>query len=158
MYNRHYRINTMPTKKKADSGNHPERRYFLTRCLQWAGSILLLFLAYPLFRFLGYTVKPKPRFVTVAAPLPISGYHAGRDFILFAGDDTPFAVSRTCTHLGCRVNFQEDKQFIECPCHQSRFSPQGKVLSGPAKKNLTTLAVETKKTADGKVKDYIVTL
>jgi cytochrome b6-f complex iron-sulfur subunit len=147
----------MPTKK-ADSGNHLDRRHFLTRCLQWAGVFFSLVLLYPLLRFLGYTVKPKPRYVTIAAPLPLSGYHTERDFILFAGGGKPFAVSRTCTHLGCRVGFLEDKQIIECPCHQSRFSPQGKVLSGPAKKNLTTLAVETKKTADGEVKDYIVTL
>ncbi|HHD63353.1 MAG TPA: ubiquinol-cytochrome c reductase iron-sulfur subunit [Desulfobulbaceae bacterium] len=157
MYNRLYIINTMPTTK-ADSDAGRDRRHFLARFLQWTLGLFSLILVYPLLRFLGYTVKPKPRHMTVAAPLPLSGYHTERDFILFAGDGKPFAVSRTCTHLGCRVNFLEDKQIIECPCHQSRFSPRGKVLSGPAKKNLTTLAVVTKKTADGEVKDYIVTL
>jgi len=149
--------NTMPTTK-TDSGADRDRRHFLARCLRWTLGLFSLVLVYPLLRFLGYTVKPKPRYVTVTAPLPLSGYHAGRDFILFAGDGKPFAVSRTCTHLGCRVNFLEDKQIIECPCHQSRFSPRGKVLAGPAKKNLKSFAVETKKTAAGEVKDYIVTL
>ncbi len=135
-----------------------QRRRFLGSSLQWAGAILSLALAYPLFRFLGFTVKPKPRFVTVAAPLPLSGYHAERDFILFAGDGKPFAVCRTCTHLGCRVNFLEDKQIIECPCHQSRFTPQGKLISGPAKKDLTRFAVETKKTPEGLISGYVVTL
>jgi len=144
--------------QKAECGIREERRRFLGFSLQWTGAILSLLLTYPLFRFLGFTVKPKPRFVKVAAPLPLSGYHAERDFILFAGDGTPFAVCRTCTHLGCRVNFLEDKQIIECPCHQSRFTPQGKLISGPAKKDLTRFTVETKKTPEGLISGYVVTL
>lgn len=135
-----------------------ERRRFLAHLLQWAGGLLSLALTYPLFRFLGFTVKPKPRFVTVPAPLPLSGYHAERDFILFAGEGQPFAVCRTCTHLGCRVNFLEDKQIIECPCHQSRFTRQGRLISGPAKKDLPLFAVETKKTPEGTISGYVVTL
>ncbi len=143
---------------KIDQTIQKERRRFLGLSLRWIGATLSLLLTYPLFQFLGFTVKPKPRFVTVAAPLPLSGYHAERDFILFADGGTPFAVSRTCTHLGCRVNFLEDKQIIECPCHQSRFTPQGKLISGPAKKNLTRFAVETKKTPEGLISGYVVTL
>ncbi len=157
MYKRRYRINTMPTTK-AEQGVDGQRRQFLSRSLQWAGVCFSLLLISPLLRFLGYTVKPKPRYVTVAAPLPLSGYHAERDFILFAGDDEPFVVSRTCTHLGCRLNFLEDKQIIECPCHQSRFTPHGKLISGPAKKNLPTFTVETKKTDEGTISGYVVTL
>ncbi len=157
MYNRLYRTNTGPMLK-ADQQFREERRRFFGFSLRWAGAFLSLLLSYPLFRFLGFTVKPKPRFVTVAAPLPLSGYHAERDFILFAGGGTPFAVSRTCTHLGCRVNFLEDKQIIECPCHQSRFTPKGKLISGPAKRNLTRYKVETKKTPEGVISGYVVTL
>ena len=157
MFKRRYRTNTMPTAKdeyRVDG----QRRQFIGRSLRWAGAFFSLLLAYPLFHFLSYTVKPKPRYVNVPAPLPLSGYHADREFILFAGDDKPFVVSRTCTHLGCRLNFLEDKQIIECPCHQSRFTPQGKLISGPAKIDLPTFKVETKKTADGMISGYVVTL
>jgi len=148
----------MQTDKGTSSVN-TKRRHFLGRSLQWAGGLFSLLLTYPLLRFLGFTVKPKPRYVTVPAPLPLSGYHAERDFILFAGDnDSPFAVSRTCTHLGCRVNFLEDKQLIECPCHQSRFTPRGKLITGPAKKDLPSYKVETKETPEGVVSSYVVTL
>jgi len=144
---------------KAGTGINSKRRHFLGRSLQWTGGLLSLLLAYPLLRFLGFTVKPKPRYVSVSAPLPLSGYHAERDFILFAGGkDTPFAVSRTCTHLGCRINFLEDKQLIECPCHQSRFTPRGKLITGPAKKDLPSYKVETKETPEGVISGYVVTL
>jgi cytochrome b6-f complex iron-sulfur subunit len=143
----------------SDTGVSNKRRHFLGRSLQWTGGLLSLLLIYPLLRFLGFTIKPKPRYITVSAPLPLSGYHAERDFILFAGENgTPFAVSRTCTHLGCRVNFLEDRQIIECPCHQSRFTPHGKLIAGPAKKNLSSYKVETKETPEGVVSGYVITL
>ncbi len=41
-----------------------------------------------------------------------------------------------CTHLGCLVNWDKKNNRWECKCHGSTFSKEGKVLSGPAKKNL----------------------
>jgi Rieske Fe-S protein len=61
-------------------------------------------------------------------------------------------VSRTCTHLGCRLNFKEKENVLECPCHQSRFSTAGNVLKGPAKKPLNRYAVDATDTS------YLVTL
>ncbi|MCW5208081.1 Rieske 2Fe-2S domain-containing protein, partial [Desulfobulbus sp. US2] len=65
---------------------------------------------------------------------------------------------RTCTHLGCRVNFLEDQQLIECPCHQSRFTEQGKRLRGPAERDLPAFAVAVQKDADGVITEYVVTI
>ena len=47
-------------------------------------------------------------------------------------DGTLVAVSPTCTHLGCRVNFNTAERSWDCPCHGSRFAPTGEVLQGPA--------------------------
>lgn len=36
-----------------------------------------------------------------------------------------------CTHLGCRIKFQDDKRRYFCPCHGGVFGEDGKVVSGP---------------------------
>ncbi|PQV64952.1 cytochrome b6-f complex iron-sulfur subunit [Abditibacterium utsteinense] len=44
------------------------------------------------------------------------------------------AVSAKCTHQGCTVEWSGDSQNpLHCPCHNSNFALDGKVLSGPAK-------------------------
>jgi glycine/D-amino acid oxidase-like deaminating enzyme/nitrite reductase/ring-hydroxylating ferredoxin subunit len=47
-------------------------------------------------------------------------------------DGTLVAVSPTCTHLGCQVNWNRAERSWDCPCHGSRFAPDGDVLQGPA--------------------------
>lgn len=42
------------------------------------------------------------------------------------------AVSLRCTHLGCLLRFNAAERSWDCPCHGSRFAPDGTVLEGPA--------------------------
>jgi 3-phenylpropionate/trans-cinnamate dioxygenase ferredoxin reductase component len=53
-----------------------------------------------------------------------------------AEDGTLNAVSPVCTHLGCLVEFNGDGKTWDCPCHGSRFRPDGRVIRGPARKPL----------------------
>ncbi|MGI6655774.1 MAG: ubiquinol-cytochrome c reductase iron-sulfur subunit [Desulfobulbus sp.] len=139
--------------------NTPDtRRGFLRSTLRWLAAVSAALFLYPLARFTGHRIPKKPRLVEVPAPLPLSGVHADRDFLLVSNGDEIIAVSRICTHLGCRVNYQADADLIECPCHQSRFTRQGRRISGPAETDLPTYAVSRKKDGTGRTIAYVVTL
>ena len=53
------------------------------------------------------------------------------------------ALSLTCTHLGCTL--ENDVDGFACPCHNSRFDAEGRVIHGPAAKSLPSLRVELSK-------------
>ena len=46
------------------------------------------------------------------------------------------AVSATCPHMGCLVRWNDAERTWDCPCHGSRFTYDGDVLSGPAVEGL----------------------
>ena len=49
------------------------------------------------------------------------------------------ALSAVCTHLGCIVQWEKDKQDFLCPCHAGHYSPDGEVTAGPPPRPLPRL-------------------
>jgi len=51
------------------------------------------------------------------------------------------ALHPTCTHVGCEVKWNNAELTWDCPCHGARYSYDGRVLNGPAVKNLAKVSV-----------------
>lgn len=124
------------------------RREWLKRS---AAAFLAAVAAYPLFRFV-YTIRYRPpRKIRIRERIPAGGFLMEPEFVLFESDKGPIAVSRTCTHLGCILAYDEVRRQFICPCHQSRFKWNGKYISGPARKDLPDYPVQVMKDGKGYV-------
>ncbi len=53
--------------------------------------------------------------------------------------------SGICTHLGCIVRWEEEKQRFFCPCHKGIYDKTGKVIGGPPPRPLDQYKVEVDK-------------
>jgi menaquinol-cytochrome c reductase iron-sulfur subunit len=56
------------------------------------------------------------------------------------------ALSAICTHLGCTVPWDPERNEFVCPCHGGTYSADGKHISGPPRRSLDSL--ETKVSGD----------
>lgn len=64
-------------------------------------------------------------------------FELGEDRVIVANTDKGLvARSAVCTHKGCDVEYRADVHQFVCPCHGARFDEAGKVVKGPAKKDL----------------------
>lgn len=69
-------------------------------------------------------------------PNSVTPFPAGRFYLVRLADGGFLALSRTCTHLGCTVPWDEKTGRFACPCHASVFDIAGDVLSPPAPRAL----------------------
>lgn len=51
------------------------------------------------------------------------------------------ALTATCTHLDCNVQYKSDTEQIWCACHNGFYDSEGKNISGPPPKPLTQYQV-----------------
>ncbi len=65
-----------------------------------------------------------------------------KNVFIFSENDGLHAISSVCTHLGCLVSLSETG--FDCPCHGSKYDQHGKVIAGPAPRNLPWLEISQK--------------
>jgi glycine/D-amino acid oxidase-like deaminating enzyme/nitrite reductase/ring-hydroxylating ferredoxin subunit len=63
-----------------------------------------------------------------------------------APDGSVSVRSAVCTHLGCIVHWNPAERTWDCPCHGSRFAPDGSVIAGPAESPLSDASRDALKT------------
>lgn len=121
------------------------RRDFLGLAAFWSATGTLLFALLGIARLPRAAVLPSPsKKFRVAIPESLAPGAAfvppGRSVAIIRDSEGYFAISTICTHLGCIVKQAEDG--FHCPCHGSRFGPDGELVRGPAPKSLPWLAMK----------------
>ncbi len=75
--------------------------------------------------------------------------HEGRVMGLYKDENHElYAVNCTCPHFKCTIHWNMVEKSWDCPCHGSRFSYDGKLLTPPAGKDLQKIYIKA---------DYITT-
>jgi len=125
-----------------------ERRGFLRLLASILGLSAVGAFVYPLFRYLlPVEAALGPKNLSIPkAEVPVN---ATKDLLLGATPiivlDIPdkgyLAFSRVCTHLGCLVKFDKERQEFICPCHAGIYDLDGNVVSGPPPKPLRKFTV-----------------
>ena len=139
-------VKQQPVKTEFPEDKAESRRNFLKKL--WMGLGLLAgaeFIGVTagfLFTGKGNEEKTEARKLIEAGPVDsfkpgsVTPFRGGRFFLARLGDGGFIAISLRCTHLGCSINWEEDKKLFICPCHASSFNMNGDVLNPPAPKAL----------------------
>jgi Rieske Fe-S protein len=112
------------------------RRDFLSQATFWTTAGTVGFAAVGIARMPMPGVLPgKSAALKIGSPgdYPVSNDPVrvpGQNLFLVHDSEGYWAVSAICPHLGCIVAAQPDG--FSCPCHGSRFAPNGRVVQGPA--------------------------
>ena len=63
--------------------------------------------------------------------------YEGRTLAIYKDESgEPHALNPVCTHAKCVVGWNSSEKTWDCPCHGARYSINGEVLTGPARKAL----------------------
>jgi nitrite reductase/ring-hydroxylating ferredoxin subunit len=136
-------LTSKPERSRLDPDPIP-RRDWLGLSSLWAMAGALVFALLGLLKLPKAAVlaSPSKKFkITLPETLPVGEAYVppGRSVAVYKGADGIYAVSTICTHLGCVV--KPNPEGFECPCHGSRFLPDGAVSRGPAPQPLPWLKV-----------------
>ncbi len=88
-------------------------------------------------------LKPNEPVARILSVSRVDGWYRERAretvFLMWDGGDTVRAMSATCTHLGCQVQWDGEGQTFKCPCHGGVFAPDGRVVAGPPPRPLNRI-------------------
>ena len=119
------------------------RREFLNKLWKGLGIVAVIEFAAVFFGFLIHLVKMKKKAksqnslfdagtINSFQKNSVTIFRGGRFYLVRLDDGGFLALSLRCTHLGCSINWEEDKKRFICPCHASAFEINGEVQNPPA--------------------------
>jgi glycine/D-amino acid oxidase-like deaminating enzyme/nitrite reductase/ring-hydroxylating ferredoxin subunit len=69
--------------------------------------------------------------------------YEGKTLALYKDEDGKLhALNPVCPHAKCSVGWNSTEKSWDCPCHGSRFTIDGEILTGPAQQGLEVVAIE----------------
>jgi cytochrome b6-f complex iron-sulfur subunit len=128
-----------------------DRRGFLNRIWMFCGMLAAAEFSWLGLSFMNFRKKNSQPATTESiitagpvagfAPGTVTAVPSGHFYLSCLPDGGLLALSRTCTHLGCSVPWDETEKKFICPCHGSTFSLTGQVLTAPAPRPLDIFPV-----------------
>ena len=64
--------------------------------------------------------------------------------LIHTSDGAYRAMSATCTHLSCTVQYRDDLREVWCACHNGRYNLDGRNISGPPPRPLEAFDVQVR--------------
>ena len=143
-------MNDRKRNDKVNDSHSQERRGALQKLLGigvigWLGSVI-----YPIFQYLIPPPSGEANVNTIkVGMIDDVGEQAYKIFpfgkkpgIIFKdASGNSRALSATCSHLACIVQYQAEEHFIWCACHNAKFDAKGNIISGPPPRPLEEFAV-----------------
>ena len=127
------------------------RRKFVNSLLGLGGIGSLFTVIYPALSFLKPPKSTKPKVNSVKAGMA-SKFPSNSSMIVKFGripvllvkseEGNFIALSATCTHLDCIVQYKEDTKQIWCACHNGIYDLKGRNVSGPPPRSLDNYIVK----------------
>jgi cytochrome b6-f complex iron-sulfur subunit len=113
---------------------------FVLAWITFTASMGLMFLGTLRFLFPNVLTEPpskfKVGFVDSYEDGKVIERYKDQNAWIVRNDGKLYALSTTCTHLGCTPNWLEREQKFKCPCHGSGFYISGINFEGPAPRPL----------------------
>jgi cytochrome b6-f complex iron-sulfur subunit len=146
--------NANPTQATGDATRELSRRDFLNEMILGALGIAGLGGVALTYQFLSPKVLSELSTTFRAGnpdryPVNSVTFLQGQQIYIVRTEAGFYAVSAVCTHLGCITQWKPEANMIVCPCHGSKFQPNGKKIEGPAAHLQPHYAINL--TADGEL-------
>jgi Rieske Fe-S protein len=147
-------LESMTHSADTQRAEEPERRPFLRRLFQavmglWGLAFVGVIISYIKPPREAKGIEETVKRVGPLSDLPVGSAKLVTDerqpfWVIRNSADELIALSATCTHLRCILQWDKETGRLVCPCHAGAFDINGNVVAGPPPRPLQSLRVDTR--------------